>query len=601
MKIVAYWPVCWLMAIILLMAAPGGVISQTIADPEKCDPGRLREAAQTDCPESESTCCAHLPGPDETLDLPDLLAGATGCTNSDQHDLCDDAIRAKYNCYLVAWQEALETHRDTQKPSPLVKLQLQREIEGIGGRRAEIQGITTVDCIAISCESCRSMEDCQERCRNNRSKMEVWRNRYKNTMRGNQYLDCDSCLAHLDTYYREQKQLFQENRLDKKQVYTKEHIDLMWGLLFCLSHASKKAPKGSTCLERAQEILPNAMLPFVLPPDELITLLSDKFRRTGGLSPTEVREILANKERVFYMIDVLVELMAKSGKVPDMPPAELANILTHLIDDNLHSLSQIPVDQRLKLFSATMGTLSPTDLTAYWQRSNEDREALAHFMVTAIQKADKHTLEVLEVVGLEHEDLAKLIAAYLGERHKDDEKAFYRQMLKLFDTDTIIFNELISERFFKMGDEDQKRIIKDKNLQKQVKRFIKNIYDVYPKIDDQRRELPSPYLTSFLMPGYPITYYEKSPGLAVKAWNYSNFAILGASLAAEFLFINSDYETETYYQAGVLGAYLFAANGLIGALHAYWYDPPNVKKERRAGIGLSISGNHLMASCQIRF
>jgi hypothetical protein len=431
--------------------------------------------------------------------------------------------------------------------------------------------------------------------------MESWRRLYKNTMGGNQYLDCDQCLNHLEAYYQEQKLRFQEKGLDEKQVYTKAHINLMWGLLFGLSRASQNGSESPTCLERAQKILPHAMLPFVLPPDELIALLSGKFQRAGGLTPKEAHQVLVQKKQVIYMIDVLVELLANSGKVPDIPPAELAAILTHLIDDNLENLRQTPVEQRLSIFSTMMGALTPADLETYSQSTRAYKDTLAQFLATAIQRADKSTLEMLEAVGLTHAGLAKLVAAYLEKRHGNDRRSFVQEMLNLFDTDIVLFNEVISKRFFEMGDEDQKRIIKNKNLKIQIQRFVRNIRAEYPDMYDEKRELTSPYLKSFIMPGYPVTYYSSDAGFGVTAWNYSNFALLGAALASEFLFINSDYETDAYYQAGVVGTYLFALNGLIGVLHAHWYEPPRKRQDRQANVGISVSDGRLAAVCRIRF
>jgi hypothetical protein len=298
---------------------------------------------------------------------------------------------------------------------------------------------------------------------------------------------------------------------------------------------------------------------------------------------------------------VLVELLAKSGKVPDIPPAELAAMLTHLIDDNLENLRQTPVEQRLKIFGAMMGALSPADLETYSQSTQAYKDTLAQFLATAIQRADESTLEMLEAVGLTHAGLAKLVAAYLEKRHGNDRRSFVQEMLNLFDTDIVLFNEVISKRFLEMGDEDQKRIIKNKKLKIQIQRFVQNIRAEYPDMYDEKRELTSPYLKSFLMPGYPITYYDDDAGFGVTAWNYSNFALLGASLASEFLFINSDYETDAYYQAGVVGTYLFALNGLIGVLHAHWYEPPQKKQGRQADMGISFSEGRLAAVCRIRF
>jgi hypothetical protein len=595
------WSTLWLAAIIASALIPKQVCSRTPAGPVQCNVDDLKAAVQESCPAAESDCCKRLPAPDGKTALTELIKGAATCTNSDRFNPCDDVIRARYDCYLKAWQETLETHRDNEETTPMEKLQLQKEIDGLKGRSVEIRGITEADCTEISCESCQSAAVCQERCKNNRSKMEDWRSLYKNTMRGNQYLDCDACLAHLEEYYQAQKQLFQANQLDMKQVYTREHINLMWGLLFGLSRASGKTPQGSDCLERAQKVLPHAMLPFVLPPDELVALLSDKLQKEGGLTPTEARQVLAKKEQVVDVIAALVKLFAESGRVPDIPPPELAAILTRLMDDNLENLRQMPVEKRLKLFGAMMGTLSPEDWEHYSQSSQEYRNTLARFLAAAIQRADTRTLEMLEAVGLTHAGLAKLIAAYLEERHKKDKRSFVQDMVKLFDSDIVIFNEEISERFFNMGDEAQKRIIKNKKLKIQIKRFVQNIRDEYPDIICKKRELTSPYLKSFLMPGYPISYYEDDAGLGVTAWNYSNYALLGASLAAEFLFINSDYETDAYYQVGVVGTYLFALNGLIGVLHAHWYEPPPKKQDRSAEVGLSFSNGRLAAVCRVRF
>lgn len=79
---------------------------------------------------------------------------------------------------------------------------------------------------------------------------------------------------------------------------------------------------------------------------------------------------------------------------------------------------------------------------------------------------------------------------------------------------------------------------------------------------------------AFMMPGHLRTEYEKDPGTLVKMWNWSNFTILGLSLASEFMFIHSEYEDEGYYWAGLAGIGLFCANGAMGVIDAHTYDPP---------------------------
>jgi hypothetical protein len=355
-------------------------------------------------------------------------------------------------------------------------------------------------------------------------------------------------------------------------------------------------------LDRAQKILPHAMLPFVLPPSELIQMLNDKFRKNEGVTDDEEKALLEKKEQSIYVIKVLVSLLKNKGQVPAIPPAELADILINLIEENSTSIQRMSQEKRLKLIKETIDTLSLKDLKRYSNQSPEYKKSLAKLFVAAIQKPSKDTLAILQSVGFDNKDLTDLIQAFYEDHSNKEKQKFINSLLKIFEEETVVINQFVSDRFLNIGDEEQKKIIKNNNYKGQIERLIANLRDVKPELcSSSQRELKYTYVKSFLMPGYPKTFYESDAGLRWGMWNYSNYALLGAALGAEMLFIGSDYEEKDYYWTGVYGTYIFALNGLAGLIHAYFYDPPIAKKSTKADVGFSISKNQMVAICRIKF
>jgi hypothetical protein len=97
------------------------------------------------------------------------------------------------------------------------------------------------------------------------------------------------------------------------------------------------------------------------------------------------------------------------------------------------------------------------------------------------------------------------------------------------------------------------------------------------------------YLTSFLIPGYVRSYYEEEPSTLLKTWNYSNITLLTLSILSEAIFILSDYESDAFYHAGIIGVGLFAINGAWGVLDVSMYAPPIDKENAQKSPMLRLT------------
>ena len=109
-------------------------------------------------------------------------------------------------------------------------------------------------------------------------------------------------------------------------------------------------------------------------------------------------------------------------------------------------------------------------------------------------------------------------------------------------------------------------------------------------------ELKYKFLTSFLMPGYVRSYHEEEPSGIVKAWNYSNIALLGLAVVSEAAYISTDYDNDPLFHIGVTATVGFIVNGVLGVVDAARYETPK-KKNNTAGIAItgpyvSINGQY---------
>ncbi|MGD8837885.1 MAG: hypothetical protein PVJ19_23300, partial [Desulfobacteraceae bacterium] len=417
----------WLMALVLIgIGLPATVFSQVS---ERTNHGGAASTTHSSahaaiaealdaCADKQGVCCQGLSAPSDKQHLRDILVAAVQCKNSDEFNLCERLKREEYTRYLSAWIEKLKLYFRITDIDPLDKLEIQKEIHSIEGRKTISANIREKDCLKASCRDCEDAK-CRKICSDNRKKMINWRSLYKNTMKGNQYLKCENCLQALETYYQEQKKLYLDNRLNAERMYTKKHIEIMWGLLFCLAQSPDDiCMDGRTCLDKAQDILPHALLPFVLPPAELIKLLGEIFQREGGITQAEIEMILNREQQSIYLIKVLVALLNETGRVPDIPPADLSSILLNLIKHHSEALTRLAIEDRLVLFGETMSALSETDIKAYQNESIQNKKAFAGFFVKAIRNADKDTLEMLDSVGFTDEYLTNLIVTLYTDSKK---------------------------------------------------------------------------------------------------------------------------------------------------------------------------------------
>jgi len=589
--------------IMIMFSGPVIAWTQTIDSVQCEDPGiendynpdKVMAIYSKQCPNDEKDCCISESAGE--LSVVDLLKAAAKCRGSDNFNICDDDVKATYSGYLKSWQTELEQH--LKDLNPVRKLKIRKEIISLKGRIKDIQAVTPEQCLNISCKDCDTVELCRERCLNNREKMLSWRNRYKITMQGNQYLDCNACLKALEDYYNEQKEMFFANKLNENLIYTPEHLNVMWGLLYCLSPSTdKKKEMDQTCLDKAREILPHVMLPFVLPPSELLQLFEDRLKK-GGLTPGEIRKIMEKKNQSIYVIKVLVELFKESGTIPGMPPADLAAILLKLMENNTGSMQNIDIKKRLELFNRTFATLSEKELKNYSDNTPDFKKTFAEFIVAALQKADRTTLEMLKSLGFTSDMLVKLIKAQYEKDEDEEKKQFINVLIKIFDEETKIINDIFSKRFFRIGNEEQKRILGNDKYEKEIVRFVDNLRAIKPELFDLEKRMPKDplkykYLKSFLMPGYTTSYYQKEPSTLVKAWNYSNIGLLGLAVVSEAAYINTDYDNDALFHIGVTATVAFIVNGLLGVLDAAaLYEPPDINK-----AGATITGPYISINGQ---
>ena len=579
--------------IMIMFSSPVIAWTQTI-DSVQCEhPQKVMAIYSKQCPNNEKDCCISESAGE--LSVVDLLKAAAKCRGSDNFNICDEEVKATYSGYLKGWRCELEQH--LKDLDPVRKLEIRKEIISLKGRIKDIQAVTPEQCLNISCKDCDSVELCRERCLNNRKKMLSWRNRYKITMQGNQYLDCNTCLKALEDYYNEQKEMFFANKLNENLIYTPEHLNVMWGLLYCLSPSTdKKKEMDQTCLNKARKILPHVMLPFVLPPSELLQLFEDRLKK-GDLTQEEIRKIMEKKNQAIYVIKVLVELFKESDTIPGMPPADLAAILLKLMEKNTGSMQNIDIKKRLELFNRTFGALSKKELKNYSDNTPDFKKTFAEFIVAALQKADRTTLEMLKSLGFTNDMLVKLIKTQYEKDGNKEKKQFIYGLIKIFDEETIIINEIVSEKFLRIGDETQKRILQDDRYEKEIVRLVDNLRAIKPELVDWERPMANDllkhkYLKSFLMPGYIRSYYQKEPSTLVKAWNYSNIALLGLAVVSGSAYINTDYDNDALFHIGVTATVAFIVNGIVGAWDVY--EPPKNNTDGTAITGpyISINGQY---------
>ena len=129
---------------------------------------------------------------------------------------------------------------------PFTNLQIDTLINSIEGKIGAVTNMTDYE--IRSCQKCRSTEECRERCNEYRKEKELWRKRYVETIQGHDTLDCEKCLEDLEKYYFTVEDLLSRKELDVNQVYSKESITALWGILYSIS-------KNKKCIRISWEIM----------------------------------------------------------------------------------------------------------------------------------------------------------------------------------------------------------------------------------------------------------------------------------------------------------------------------------------------------------
>lgn len=505
--------------------------------------------------------------------------------------------KEKKEPYIKELEDVLESLNFCKENvnDPFVNLEIDTLINSIEGRIKQVRDIPPHE--IKNCQKCKDIEECIELCNEYRKKKEWWRKEYVKTIQGHDMLDCEKCLEDLEKYYFTIEDLLSRKELDANHIYSKESITALWGILYSIS-------KDKKCLRKGQEKLRHIMLPFVMPPADLIAILSRKFKE---LDRKKQEELLERKEDAIYLINFLIEILRQTDtnilERLELNASDLAGMLARLI-------KKYPGEYDAVLIIPIIG-LSPADdilttlIKKFEELTNEERKKLLsrkddalyliNFLIDVLRETDP---DIAKKLHLEAHDLARLFSIIIENNPNDINKILC--LLPAHDLLT-----LLSKRFKDLPTEEQEELLKRKK--EDVRHIVKRFVEVYRKIDPTMIEkifdgadgeyppLKYKYLTSFLMPGYVRSYHEeeKTSGI-VKAWNYSNIALLGLAVVSEAAYINTDYDNDALFHIGVTATVAFVVNGLLGVWDAALYETPknNTAGSAITGPYISINGQY---------
>jgi len=518
-----------------------------------------------------------------------IMQSAITKRDNDNIDLSTKKKRMHYIRQLSAELEDLKFCKKTIK-DPFLKLQVNTVINTIEGKIKKISDLT--DYKILKCQQCQSITECRELCDEIKKRKEYWRKRYNNAIQGHDSLDCEKCIKDLENYYITVEDLLSKEELNVNQIYSKESITALWGILYSIS-------KNQECLHKGQEKLQRIMLPFLMPPSDLVKFISEKFKK---LNEDEQKELLERKEDALFMIEFLIEVIRKTE--PDflyklnIDPYILADMLSKIIgkypryaDVALLLPLTIPTYKMVTIFKEQFEKLTEEEQKNFLERK-EGATSLINFFIEIFRESDPHFFNNL---NLNASDLATILLTML---EKDPEKI--KELHHILPAGDLV--SILSKRFEKLSEEEQKELLeRKKDTLFLIKTFIKTFRETDPDIsaklgltgdeladtlvnmigeDPNEREklskkifgeipckdLPFKYLASFMMPGYVRTYNEIKPSKKVRVWNWTNFTLIGVSIFAEALYVNDDYENDTAFWIGAGGTGLFLINGILGVL-----------------------------------
>jgi len=361
----------------------------------------------------------------------------------------------------------------------------------------------------------------------------------------------------LGKYYSTIEDLLSRKELDPNQIYSKESITAMWGILYSISQDEK-------CLGKAQEKLRCVMLPFMMPPSELLRKLIKIFE---GLTPGEQEKLLWRNEDALKLMDIFIEVLRRTD--PDslagwnVGPPVLAQLLSNMVainpDNVKETLRLLSAQDLVSVFAAILKSfkelMTPGERTKVVGR--KDTLDIVNLFIDFWRKTDPGVLKGIDLQATELADKLAIIIKH----HPEELKNLSEENIELLHS---ILKAITSEK-------------------------------ASPIFLPPRPPLKHKYLTSFLMPGYVRSYHEeeKTSGI-VKAWNYSNIALLGLAVVSEAAYISTDYDNDALFHIGVTAAVAFVVNGVLGIVDAARYDHPKNNKDSTAITGpyISINGQY---------
>lgn len=145
---------------------------------------------------------------------------------------------------------------------------------------------------------------------------------------------------------------------------------------------------------------------------------------------------------------------------------------------------------------------------------------------------------------------------------------------------------------------------KDPEIERIKIKHAKEMERIKIKCDEGISE---PKITSFFMPGEQrlrtYTAQNEKPPWHLKAWNYSNIALLGLAVVSEAAYINTDYDNDALFHIGVTATVAFIVNGVLGVWDAAPYEPPKINAAGIAitGPDVSINGQYNEPALMLTF
>lgn len=486
----------------------------------------------------------------------------------------DLGTEKKKEPYIKKLEDVLESLNSCKKnvKDPFVNLEIDTLINSIEGKIKQVVDLDPYE--NKNCQKCEDIEECIKLCNEYRKKKEWWRKEYVETIQGHDMLDCEKCIEDLEKYYSIVKGLLEKKELDLDQNYSKESITALSGILYSIS-------QNDECLEKGQDTLQRVILPFVMLAD-LIRRLIEIFE---GLTLPEQEKLLEENKDARSLMNIFIEVFRTTD--PDILAKLLSNMLEKKPDDIEEIMGLLSLDHLVIIFTKISERFRALPITEQERLLGREEDALylINWFIEVFRTTDPDFALGLK---LTHRESAKLLSKIIKENPDNIE-----EILGLLPAHDLL--TLLSERFKELPTTEQDMLFKRKkeDVRYIVKRFVdfyretdpRMLKEIFASADGKRPPLKYKYLTSFLMPGYVRSYHEEQKTSSiVKAWNYSNIALLGLAVVSEATYINTDYDNDALFHIGVTATVAFIVNGVLGV----WDADYESSKNNAAGTAITV-------------